>query len=116
MKKKVPDKQVKNRKPGTWPPGVSGNPAGRPPDDRSLAAALREIVDPAEFAQTLWDLARGIDPLGLPVEPSLAALRLIFERLEPPPATNISATVGLDMRTEILKRLDAATDDDEGLG
>jgi hypothetical protein len=97
------EKQKPNRRaPRTaWKPGTSGNPAGRPPNERALANALREIVNPRELAQKLYDLAMGAD-FG---EPSLPAMKLIFERLEglPPASVNLDAT--LNPRLEILAEL-----------
>lgn len=43
-----PVKQVKNRKPGTWKPGQSGNPKGRPPKGWSWAELLEEVGEQVE--------------------------------------------------------------------
>ncbi|HJZ04283.1 MAG TPA: DUF5681 domain-containing protein [Patescibacteria group bacterium] len=40
-----PVKQEENRKPGTWLPGQSGNPNGRPPKGHSITDTLREMMD-----------------------------------------------------------------------
>lgn len=38
------DKQEQNRKPGTFKPGQSGNPKGRPPKGYSITEAFREML------------------------------------------------------------------------
>jgi hypothetical protein len=55
MEKLKPDKQASNRlnnsniakegEPYRWKPGVSGNPNGRPPNEMSITAQLRKILE-----------------------------------------------------------------------
>jgi hypothetical protein len=41
-----------------WPKGVSGNPNGRKPVGKTLAEAVRGVVDPIEWAQETWKRAK----------------------------------------------------------
>ena len=71
----APEKAGGSRKPGTWKPGQSGNPAGRKPG-LSSAAALRER------------LAKEMDPIIDAVVTAakagdLTACRLVLERVLP---------------------------------
>jgi hypothetical protein len=90
-----------------WLPGQSGNPAGRPPNERALSNALRGVVDPVEYARILWGLARGVDPEdGLRAgEPSLPALKLIIERLEGLAVASVALDATVNPRLEILAEL-----------
>lgn len=38
-------KQEENRKPGTWLPGQSGNPNGRPPKGLSVSETIRDMIN-----------------------------------------------------------------------
>jgi len=97
------EKQGANRRaPRTaWKKGESGNPNGRPPSERALATALREIVNPRELAQTLYNMATGAD-FG---EPSLPAIKMIFERLEGLPVASVALDATVNPRLEILAEL-----------
>ncbi|GAB6392245.1 MAG: hypothetical protein MdMp014T_1618 [Treponematales bacterium] len=98
------EKQKPNRRtPRTaWKPGQSGNPNGRPPSEKALATALREIVNPRELAQKLYDMALGE---GMGEEPSLPAIKLIFERLEGLPVASVALDANVNPRLEILAEL-----------
>ncbi|MGE0551293.1 MAG: hypothetical protein AB7O24_13360 [Kofleriaceae bacterium] len=52
------DKQLRTATPGSWRPGVSGNPRGRPPKGSALTDAIRAKVDPSELVTIALDLAR----------------------------------------------------------
>jgi len=94
------DKQRKKSGGRDWLPGQSGNPAGRPPNERALANALRGVVDPVEYADVLWRLARGVDEDDMRMgEPSLPALREIGARLEGTPYQQTDP--------ELIRRLEA---------
>lgn len=43
---------------GSWKPGQSGNPKGRPPTGHALITAIREKCDPAELVDIALTLAR----------------------------------------------------------
>jgi hypothetical protein len=103
------EKHAKNR-PATstsWKKGTSGNPAGRPPSDKALATALREIVDPHELAKTLYTMALGD---GFCELPNLAAIKLIFERLEGLAVASVSVDAVINPRLEILAELKRIAD------
>lgn len=70
MSKKAP--------PHAWPPGVSGNPKGRPKGSRNHTTRIvQELLDGEGeiIARTAIEKAKGGD---------LAAIRLVLERLAPP--------------------------------
>jgi len=84
-----------------WIKGRSGNPRGRPPRPRSLAAALRALErkrnqaglsNARALAATLWDLALAGD---------LAAIRLILEYSIGKPAAIQITTQTSDAKTYI---------------
>jgi hypothetical protein len=106
----MPQKQAKNRNPdGTFPPGVSGNPGGRPRGRVSLRALLQERLaqvappDPFDFgapdART-W-AERIVDRmLDAATHGDARALRLVWEYVEGRPAEEVRA-VGLFLSTEL---------------
>lgn len=49
-------------RPGTFKPGQSGNPAGRPPLGDSLAEQIRQVGTPqrrARLLESMWGIAEG---------------------------------------------------------
>jgi len=84
MPLKRPEKQIENRRAdGTFAPGVSGNPNGRPRKGQAINDVLREKLDEAgedgrtrreRIIEALLDRAEGGD---------LQAIRWLIERLEP---------------------------------
>ena len=67
----------------SWKPGTSGNPMGRPRNDKSLTAALDGIVDKQELAQVVCDIATG--KLTTSVAVQLDAVKYIYSRIEGSP-------------------------------
>jgi hypothetical protein len=98
----MPVKQVGNRKPGTWKPGQSGNPKGRPRVGNSLAECLRDYLEASDkdkrtrkqaLVEKLYAAATGdncvpaarliIETLGqLDLEARLTTLLETLERVE----------------------------------
>jgi hypothetical protein len=68
------EKQEVNRKPGTWPPGVSGNPKGRPPKGHSITETIRNMMDEnPEIKKAL-----GAKILQMAVEGDIQAIRTVW--------------------------------------
>jgi hypothetical protein len=68
---------------GSWKPGQSGNPRGRPPNEQTIANALREVgnrIDPATGKRNVLRLAEVAYELGL--GGNVAAINFISERVE----------------------------------
>ena len=90
-----PAYQVTNRRPdGTFPPGVSGNPSGRPAGKLSLRSLLRE-----KLAEASEDLdAQGKTNAQYIVERLISqathgnaqAMRLLWDYVEGPPTQSVS--------------------------
>ena len=72
------DREQGRRGNPAWQPGVSGNPAGRPPGARNKATVAAEALldgDAEAIARTAVELAK---------EGRMGALRLVMERICPP--------------------------------
>lgn len=86
MYQRDPDKPKRPATPGSWKPGVSGNPKGRPKSGLALADMIRERLDPEtmrEFVAFVINIA-----FGRPVElvgEWFQACRAARQRGEPPP-------------------------------
>jgi hypothetical protein len=68
---------------GRWKPGQSGNPHGRPPNEQTIANALREVgnrIDPATGKRNVLRLAEVAYELG--IGGNVAAINFIAERVE----------------------------------
>ena len=71
----TPEKAGGGRKPGTWAPGQSGNPAGKKPGLASATALRQRLADEMDgIVKTLIKAAKGGD---------IAACRLLLERVLP---------------------------------
>ncbi len=81
---------VLQARPGTFRPGVSDNPRGRPRAGLALAEKIRELVDPGELVGMLLGIAR--DP-AVAVKQRLAAISMLADRgwSKPPMAVEIEA-------------------------
>jgi hypothetical protein len=67
----------------SWKPGQSGNPQGRPPNEQTIANALREVgnrIDPKTGKRNVMRLAEVAYELGL--GGNVAAINYISERVE----------------------------------
>jgi hypothetical protein len=71
------EKQISNRHPGMFRPGVSGNPRGRPKRGASLAERIRETVDPNELIEFLLTTMRSP---GVNRRERVAACQALFDR------------------------------------
>ena len=69
-----------------WKPGQSGNPSGRPKNNKKLITALAEIVDPNELAGRLYALALSMD---------LGAIKYIYDRIAGMPTQHHELDVNL---------------------
>jgi hypothetical protein len=80
-----------NQKPvGSWKPGVSGNPAGRPKSELALAAKIKEALQIEDEWEKKTNLeiivARLIDEAK---NGNLKAVELIFNRVEGTPIATV---------------------------
>jgi len=82
------NKQDKNRKPGTFKPGVSGNPKGRPPKGYSITEWFREMLasDP-EMKQEL-----GTAILKKAMTGDVTAMKLVWNYLDGMPQQKMDVT------------------------
>lgn len=82
----------RDSKTGRWVKGVSGNPAGRPPN-RTATSVLRDHIDLDELAKALLKLIR---------KGELSAITYAFDRFDgkPKQATELSG----ELKTEQLVR------------
>ena len=67
-------------------PGQSGNPSGRPKNNKALIKALEEIVNPNELAGRLYALALSMD---------LGAIKYIYDRIAGMPTQHHELDVNL---------------------
>ena len=72
--------------PYQWKPGQSGNPSGRPKNNKALIKALEEIVNPNELAGRLYALALSMD---------LGAIKYIYDRIAGMPTQHHELDVNL---------------------
>lgn len=72
------EKQVENRKPGTWAPGQSGNPNGRPPKGFGITDTIKEMMH--EKPEIRKGLAMKV--LQLASEGNIHAIKLLWNYLE----------------------------------
>lgn len=80
---------------GRWPPGVSGNPAGRPPKPLSTAANRLSDVDAGLIIEALVKEAKAGD---------VKAAELLFERIEGSVPKNINHSGGVGVVKVIIRR------------
>ena len=83
-----------------FPPGVSGNPGGRPKRGTTLTDILNAKLDKEELADLLIDKARGGD---------VVALKYIYDRIDGKPVETVNQTV-LNL-PEVIE-IDTSEDDD----
>ncbi len=74
---------------GRFRKGVSGNASGRPKQDHPLIAALEAIVDKAELAEKLWDMAMAGESW---------AIKYIYDRLAGLPVQRYEAKLEYQVR------------------
>ena len=72
--------------PYRWKPGESGNPSGRPKNNKALIKALEEIVNPNELAGWLYSMAKALD---------LGAIKYIYDRIAGMPTQHHELDVNL---------------------
>jgi len=82
------NKQDKNRKPGTFKPGQSGNPKGRPPKGYSITEWFREMLasDPQikdELGSAILQKAKSGD---------VTAMKLVWNYLDGMPQQKMDVT------------------------
>ncbi|MBE0418182.1 MAG: hypothetical protein IBX63_10495 [Coriobacteriia bacterium] len=100
-----PAEQANNRRAdGTFAPGVSGNPAGRPPGSVSLSTVLKvklATVAPGDerrtYAEVLVD-----EVFRLAADGNAAALRLVWEYVEGKPPQSLRVTAAKPQRRDDL--------------
>lgn len=94
--------QVKNRKPGTWGAGTSGNPGGRP---RGIEAKLRERFgdDAITLIGVLVQLGRGEVPEGyggeteIKTSDRIRACEIVLDRILGKPTQAIEGAVDVSL-------------------
>lgn len=93
--------------PGSWKPGQSGNPKGRPKTGKRLSDVLRRVLaEPTgegktkadELAGVLWSLAKAGD---------LDAVKYIYDRLDgkPTESQEISGPGGNPLELRVVERI-----------
>jgi hypothetical protein len=93
---------------GSWKPGQSGNPRGRPPTEHSLSNALREVgdrIDPKTGRRNVMRVAEVAYELALKGE--IPAIVFIAERLEGKAVSLIDMQVRSDNRDDVRLFTDA---------
>lgn len=117
-------KQSPSKKPptaGSWKPGQSGNPNGRPRSGLALAEAIRERVDPHKVIDLV---VRHLEDEDVPVAQRLAAVLPWMHSgfLKPPTSSSLDITSGAERDlshlstaelTEMLARIEGRPTDPE---
>jgi hypothetical protein len=111
-KKKLVDKEKKDNRDakGRFVPGMSGNPKGKIPGERTLTEVLRETANAnkEEITQTLLKLALGDGKKQYPYFP---ALKYLYDRIDGEPVKTIEANIdGETMNVLVVKSKEKATD------
>ena len=84
-------------KPGTWQPGQSGNPAGRPKKGLALTDVLRQHMDASDEGYTVPRKQRLAEKLyELAMTGNVSAIEYIGNRLDGKPTVAVSLAAGED--------------------
>lgn len=96
-----PENQVKNRKPGTWLPGQSGNPKGRPPKGHSIVDILTDMMnEKPEIKRAL-----GSKLFQLALDGDLNAIKVVMQYLDGMPVqrTELTGADGEPLAVQLLQ-------------
>lgn len=92
---------------GSWRPGQSGNPKGRPKSGKRLTDVLRRVLaEPAKEGKTKADELADV-LVGLAQKGDLDALKYIYDRLDgkPTESQEISGPGGKPLELQVVERI-----------
>jgi hypothetical protein len=106
------ERSLRNLEKGMWKPGQSGNPRGRPPNESSLTALLRQELAntcPADQKGRTWKELIVEAMMRLAIKGNSTAINTVFERIE----GKVKDEVDHSGTVKVVEIPATATDEDE---